>query len=154
MRRARSLRGGANSFRIRGCRVHAFPRGFFRFSDLQFVLDYQGAGSHDRVLLSGSILDDDDVVAVLSQHVIELLLELLLADVADRGQHAEAVEEARAVIGATKGSQFVALRQGGRDIFGDEVLGEEALLVGVGDGDGRDYGGRRHCEIGLNFLLY
>lgn len=76
----------------------------------EFVLDNQGAGSHDRVLLSGSVLNANDVVAVLGQHVVKLLLELLLADFADRGQHAEAVEEARAVVGATKGSQLVALR--------------------------------------------
>lgn len=31
---------------------------------------------------------------------------------------------------------------------------EEAILVGVGDGDGRDCGGGRHCEVGLIFFLY
>lgn len=127
-----------------GCRIHAVT-----LSDLQFMLDNQRAGSHDRVLLSGSVLDANDVVAVLSQHVVKLLLELVLADITDRGQHAEAVEEARVVIGATQGSQLVALRQGRRDNLGDEVFGEEAILVGVGDGDGRDDGGGRHCEVGL-----
>lgn len=145
---------GGISIGIRGLsNTRSSPR-ILSLSDLQFVLDNQGAGSHNGVLLSRRVLDDDDVIAVRRQHVIELLLELFLADFADRGQHAEAVEEARVVIGATKGSQLVALWQGGGDNLGDEVLGEETILIGVGDGDGRDCGGGRHCEIGLGFFSW
>lgn len=79
--------------------------------NLQLVLDYQGAGGHDRVLLAAGVLDDNNVVILAGHHVVVLLLEFLLADVADRGQHSEAIEEARVEVGAAKGSQLVALGQ-------------------------------------------
>lgn len=77
----------------------------------ELVLDYQGASSHDRVLLAVGVFNDNNVVILASHHVVVLLLEFLLADVADRGQHPEAIEEARVEVGATKGSQLVALGQ-------------------------------------------
>jgi hypothetical protein len=109
-------------------------------SNLQLVLDYQGASSHDRVLLPRRVFNNNDVIVLASHHVVVLLLELFLANVADRRQHPEALEEAGVVVGAAKGSQLVALGQGGGDVWRDEVLGEEAILRGR-DGDGRDRGG-------------
>lgn len=75
------------------------------------MLDYQGASGHDRVLLAVGVFNNDNVVILASHHVVVLLLEFLLADVADRGQHSEAIEEARVEVGAAKGSQLVALGQ-------------------------------------------
>ena len=54
----------------------------------QLALDYQGARSDDG---AGIVLDDDDVVALLLDHALVLGLKLVLGDVADRGQDAQAV---------------------------------------------------------------
>jgi len=99
----------------------------------QLALDYQGARSDDG---AGIVLDDDDVVALLLDHALVLGLKLVLGDVADRGQDAQAVEETGIVVGAAQGPQLVTLGQRSRDVGGDEVRGEEALVGGHG-GKGR-----------------
>jgi len=102
----------------------------------QLALDYQGARSDDG---AGIVLDDDDVVALLLDHALVLGLKLVLGDVADRGQDAQAVEETGIVVGAAQGPQLVTLGQRSRDVGGDEVRGEEALVGGHG-GKGRGAG--------------
>lgn len=64
--------------------------------NVQLALDNQGTGAHDNAL--GGILDRDDVVAAVGRHPFVLLQELVLGDVAHGGEHAQAVEEARAVV--------------------------------------------------------
>jgi hypothetical protein len=60
-------------------------------------------------------------------HVVKLLLELLLRDLADCRQDAQAIEEATVEVGLAKGAQAIALWKNGRDIGRDEVVGEESV---------------------------
>jgi hypothetical protein len=67
--------------------------------DLQLALGDQSSGSYNRSLCARSVLDDDDVVAASSGHVIILLNEVVLGDIADGGQDAQAVEETAVEVG-------------------------------------------------------
>lgn len=93
---------------------------------LQFALDNQGTSGDDGLTLTGRVLDHDDVVALVGQHAVELLVEVLLAELTDGGQDAQAVEEAIGVVALAQRSELVALRKSGRHLGGDEVSGKEA----------------------------
>lgn len=86
--------------------------------DVQLPLRNQCTGSHDGVLSAGCILDDDDVVAALGKHGVELFLEISLGDVANGSENAEAVEEPAVEVGPAQGAQLIALGEVGRDIGG------------------------------------
>lgn len=92
---------------------------------VQLVLDNQGTRGDNRRRLARRVLDDDDVVCALGTHVLELLGKCLLGHIANGGQDTQAVEEAGRVVGATQGSQAVALGEGSLDLGGEEVVGEE-----------------------------
>lgn len=119
----------------------------YRFVDVQLSLDNQGTRGDDGILCAGGVLDDHDVVgAGLGLHVVVLALEVGLGNVTHRRQHAQAVEEAAGVVGASQGAHAVARREGGGDLSGDELIGEQ---TGVGHGGGlRVYldRGRSHCD--------
>jgi hypothetical protein len=96
----------------------------------QFALGQQGAGADDAGWRGVGVLDDNDKVgAVLLGHPVVALLPLVAGNVADGGQDAQAVEEARVVVGAPELAQLVAGGQLGLDL-GGEVLGGEEFFVG------------------------
>jgi hypothetical protein len=90
-----------------------------RDRNVQLPLRDQCTGSDHRVLSAGRILDDDDVVAALGEHGVELLLEVGLGNLTDGGQDTQAVEEAAGIVCPAQGAQLVALGEVGRDIGGD-----------------------------------
>lgn len=105
--------------------------------DLQLVLDNQGAGCDNWALRLGRVLNDYDIVAAHSGHVVVLLDIVGLAKLPDGGKDAEAVEETAVVIRFLQGTQLVALWEGSNDLGGEEVGAEEAFGhggVGVGVG--------------------
>jgi hypothetical protein len=67
--------------------------------DLQLALGDQSTGSHNRSLCTRSVLNNNDVVAASSGHVIILLNEIGLSNIADGGQNAQAVEETAVEVG-------------------------------------------------------
>lgn len=105
-------------------------------SNVQLALDNEGTGGDDRVLLPAHVLDGDDVVAALAGHGVVLLLEAGLIDVADRSKDAQTLEEAAGKVGAAQGAEDVAVGEGGLDLRGDEVGGEEDVRRRGGSHDG------------------
>lgn len=99
--------------------------------NIQFPLNDQSTCRNNRCALARRILNDDDVVAALLEHGVELVGEALFRDIADGGEDAQAVEEAGAKVVAAEGAQDVAFGEGGLDGGGEEVIGEE---VGHGGG--------------------
>lgn len=92
------------------------------------MLDDEGAGGDDGLLALGDarrVLDDDDVVTLPGLELVELGVVLLLREVADGGEDAEAVEEAVIVVPLLEGAQLIALWESCCHLRGDEVGGEE-----------------------------
>jgi hypothetical protein len=113
--------------------------------DAQLALRDESAGGDDGLLCARRILNDNDVVAARGAHGLKLLGELLLGELADRGQHTQAVEEAGVVVGRAQGAQAVALGQLGDDLWRHEVIGEEADVGGNGNSTHRVEGGDLAC---------
>lgn len=97
--------------------------------NLQLALDNQGSGADHPWRIRVGVLDDEDKVpAILSLDPIVPLLELVLADITNGGQHTETIEEPGIVVGSTQRPQLVALGQGSLDLRGEQVGREEALF--------------------------
>lgn len=110
------------------------PRGEGRgwraqYNNVQLSFCDQRAGADDA---PGVLYDQDVVAAVLLPDPLEALCELLGADVADGGEHAQAVEEAGLVVRLAQGADLVAGGQRGGDVGRDEVVAKEAGLLGCG----------------------
>lgn len=101
---------------------------------MQLPLDDEGARADN---LAGSVLDDEHKVgAALALKEVVAFDKVGLGDVADRGQHAQAVEEARSIVGRAQGAHAVALGQDGRDLGANEVIAEEPVCGHCGGGGG------------------
>lgn len=107
--------------------------GAVRVRCLQLALNDQGAGPDNWPLCPCGIFNDDDVVAPSSGHLIILLSEVGLGDVADGGQNPQAIEEAAVVIRLPQSAQLVTRWQGSSNLRGEEVGGEN-VLIGHYDG--------------------
>lgn len=70
-----------------------------QWCDIQLVLDNQRARSHDRLLRSRRILNNNNVITLLRHHIVELLVEPFLCDIANRRQDPQAVEETGVIVG-------------------------------------------------------
>ncbi len=102
-----------------------------RGGDTQLPLDHQRPGADD--LAHRRVLNHEHVVrAVLARKEVVAVDKRLLADLAHGRQHAQAVEEARRVVGRAQGPQPVGRREGGGHLGADEVLAEEANGLGHG----------------------
>lgn len=95
----------------------------------QFPLNNQRARAHDPI----PVVNDNEVVAfsTLRVHPFVPLVPLLLCDVADRRQHAQAVEEASTVVVFLQRADGIAFGQGSDDGGRDES-GREEAGTGVG----------------------
>lgn len=111
---------------------------WLEIGDVQLALNYQSTRSNDRLLLLSSVgvLNDNDVVAPLLIHLLELLLKRLPRDVADRRQHPQTFQEAGVKVARLQGPQLVAFRQLSRHLGRDELRREETLFGCHGNFDG------------------
>lgn len=94
---------------------------------LQLALQQQRAGADDAGRPRVGVLDDEyEVGAVLPRDPVEALFEFLLGNLPHRGQHPQAVEEARLIVGPLEGPEPVALGQCRLHLGGEVFVGEEA----------------------------
>lgn len=110
-------------------------------NDLQLALSDQSTSTDDRVFFARGVFNDDNVVAASSGHVVVLLNEVGLGDIANRGQDAQAVEETVVEVGLAQSAQGVALRESGLDLGREEVGAEDTFLShgGVEFGGGWEF---------------
>lgn len=82
-------------------------------ANLQLALNQHSAGAdHSGWAAVGVLNDENKVATVLSRDPVVTVLELLLGNVAYRGQDTEAVEEASVIVSWAKRAQLVALGEG------------------------------------------
>lgn len=88
---------------------------------IQLPLDYERSRRNDGALRQAGVLNDNQVISALFRHRVELLLEALFSDIADRCEDAQAVEETRCMVVATQGTQNVAFGKGSLHLLREEI---------------------------------
>lgn len=96
----------------------------------ELVLNNQGAGCDNRALSLGGVLNDNDIVAASSGHVVILLDIVGLAELANGCENAQTIEESAVVIGLFQSTQFVAFGKGSDNLRREEFGTEEAFRHG------------------------
>ena len=92
----------------------------------QFLLHDQAPGSDDLAVM----LDDNQVIGALPLgiHLVVALVEVLLREVTDPGEHAQTVEKPLCEVCPLKRAHHVPLWERDFDFVRDEGVGEEAFL--------------------------